>query len=154
MYFNSELVFKGDTARKMIEIKNKYSFIYMDIFLYSILLGIDNNLYTEKSNESDQNNDESASIPRNVLVNSQDILNNICAIAILKKYEKNLDEDILKIAFEDKDEDYKSVEKFKCSFNYALGGINKLYTMLIPNDGVIKDEISILNGILDKYKGV
>lgn len=154
MYFNSELTIKGEYALKMSEIKAKYSFTYIDIFLYSILLGIDNKSYVNKYSDNDNSIEETASIPRSVLINSQEILNNIFAIAVLKSNENNINEDILKIAFEDKDDDYKTFEKFKCSFNYALGGINILYTMLIPNDGVVKDEITILNGILDKYKGV
>lgn len=154
MYFNSELTIKGEYSLKMSEIKAKYSFTYIDIFLYSILLGIDHKSFINKYSDNDNSIEETASIPRSVLINSQDILNNIFAIAVLKRNEDNINEEILKIAFEDKDDDYKSFEKFKCSFNYALGGINILYTMLIPNDGVVKDEITILNGILDKYKGV
>ena len=154
MYFNSELTIRGEFAKKMSMIKDQYSFTYIDIFLYSILLGVDSNTYYEKNSENEQISDDAASIPRNVLINYQDQLNNILAIAVLKKNENNMSEDILKIAFEDKDEDYKTFEKFKCGLNYALSGINILYTMLKPNDGVVKDEITILNGILDKYKGV
>lgn len=154
MNFNSDLIIKGESAKKFNEIKDQFSFTFMDIFLYSSMLGIDNNVYVENIDEKESQSIVPASISRTMIVNNVDIINNLAAIAFIKHHENDLNDGLIKLAFEDKDEDYKNFERFKCIFNYAMGGVNILYTMLKPNDGVVRDEITILNGILDKYKGV
>lgn len=143
--YQTDIVIRGKKAEKYQEIKIKYEFELIDIYMISAVLGFLNNKKDIQMNDSNA----TANIPRTVLNNRSDKLDLLSQIILLhNEIEINPDEAV-KIAFEEKKEDGEKLQRRELFYEYSLGGIDILYDLLSNTE--YGNQIENLRKIVDKY---
>ena len=143
--YSSDIVIRGKKAEKYQELKIKYDFDLIDIFMMSGVLGFLNNKKDIQSNDSEA----TANLPRNTLNKRSDKIDSLCQIVYLIN-EIDVDPDnAIKVAFEEKKEEGDRLIRRDLFFDYAMGGIDILYDMLSKTD--YDNQVNNLKSIIDKY---
>lgn len=144
--FQTDIVIRGKKAEKYQELKQKYGFDLVDIYMMSGVLGFINN----KKDIPDSDSNVTANLPRNVLQGRSNKIEFLYEIITLSE-EIDVDADnAIRLAFEDNSiENPKKLYKKELFDDYAMGGIDILYEML--SDVVYDKQIDNLKIILDKF---
>lgn len=144
--FSTDIIIKGKKAEKYQELKNKYSFDLVDIYMMSGVLGFINN----RKDVQDNDNTVTANLPRNVLQNRSDKIDFLYQVVTLSE-EIDLDaEKAMKLAFEENSiTNPKKMYKRELFDDYAMGGIDILYNLL--SDVVYDKQVDNIKDILDKF---
>lgn len=144
--FQTDIVIRGQKAEKYQELKQKYSFDLVDIYLMAGVLGFINN----QKDVQDNNSNVTANLPRNVLQNRGSKIEFLYEIITLSE-EINVDPDnAIKLAFEDTSiEKPKNLYKKELFDDYAMGGIDILFDML--SDVVYDKQIDNIKDIIEKF---
>ncbi|MDD3453636.1 MAG: hypothetical protein PHN42_05150 [Bacilli bacterium] len=144
--FQTDIVIKGKKAEKYQELKSKYGFDLVDIYMMSGVLGFIN------SSKDVQENDSTitANLPRTVLNNRSSKIDFLLEIITLSE-ELDVDADnAIKLAFEDSSlENQKKMYKKELFDDYALGGIDILYNML--SDVTYDKQVENIKEIIEKF---
>lgn len=144
--FQTDILIRGKKADKYQELKTRFSFDLVDIFMISGVLG-----FIHKKKDIQQNDGNTiANLPRNVLQNRSEKIDFLCEIISLSE-EIDLDPDkAIRIAFEDSSIDKpKKLYKLDLFSEYALGGIDILYEMLSISE--YDEAVDNLKSIMDKF---
>lgn len=151
MNFTTDIVIKGDAARKFQELKQKYSFDYIDSYLYSATLSI-NEKGAEDSGISDNtspNQEAEINIPRNVLMSRGDIIDLVSTVIVLASSSGESSDEVLQNAFEETSDDAKTTFRYKRLHEHALKGIHILYNNMLNGEkiGVIEYISQVLENL-------
>ena len=143
--YSSDIIIRGKKAEKYQELKIKYDFDLIDIYMMSGVLGYLNNKKDIQSNDSEA----TANLPRTTLNKRSDKIDFLCQVIYLIN-EIDIDPDnAVKVAFEEKKEDGDKLTRRDLFFDYAMGGIDILYEMLSNTD--YDNQVNNLKNIIDKY---
>ena len=144
--FQTDIIIKGKKAVKYQELKNKYGFDLVDIYMMSGVLGFIN----ERKDIPDTEGSVTANLPRNVLQNRADKIDFLYQIVTLSE-EIDVDaEEAMKLAFEENSiANPKKLYKKELFEEYAMGGIDILYDML--SDVVFDKQVDNIKDIIDKF---
>lgn len=141
----TDIVIRGSKAEKFQELKIKYGFDLIDIYMMSGVIGYLNNKKDISSNDSDS----TANLPRSVLNNRADKIDVLSQVIWLSEEIEIDPDEAIKIAFEEKKEEGKKLIRRELFFDYAMGGIEILYDMLSNTD--FDNQVNNLKNIIDKY---
>ena len=150
LIFPTDIVIRGTKAKKYQELKAKYGFELVDIYMMSGVLGFINN----KKDIQDLNGEITANIPRSVLQRRSEKIDFLYQIIVLYN-EVDIDtEKAIHYAFEENvKQTNKKIYKKDLFDDYALGGIDLLYDMLSNIE--YDREVDNLKDIVDRYqKGI
>ncbi len=144
--FQTDIVIKGKKAEKYQELKNKYGFDLVDIYMMSGVLGFINN----QKDVQDNDNSITANLPRNVLQNRADKIDFLYQIICLSD-EIDVDaENAMKLSFEENSiANPRKLHKKELFDDYAMGGIDILYNML--SDVIFDKQVDNIKDIIDKF---
>lgn len=143
--YTSDIVIKGKKAEKYQELKIKYDFDLIDIYMMSGIIGFLHNKKDIQENDSEA----TANLPRTTLNKRSDKIDILCQIIYLIN-EIDIDPDkAIKIAFETKKDDGDKLERRNLFFDYAMGGIDILYKILSNTD--YDNQVNNLKNIIEKY---
>ena len=149
--FNTDIVIKGSKAEKYIELNTKYGFLYVDTYMISGVLGFLSGKKDTNENDDKSGIPKTAKIPRTVLNSRSDKIDFLCEVITLNEELSINEENAMKIAFEDvKASDAKKLDRLERFNDYAMGGIDDLYEMIV-NQKKFGDPIDSLKNVLDMY---
>ncbi|MDD4623797.1 MAG: hypothetical protein PHX40_00210 [Bacilli bacterium] len=144
--FQTDMIIKGKKAEKYQELKSKYGFDLVDIYMMSGVLGFIN--LSKDVSEGDSN--ITANLPRTVLNNRSSKIDFLFEIITLsEELDVNAD-NAIKLAFEDSSiENQKKMHKRELFDDYALGGIDILYSML--SDVTYDKQVENIKDIIERF---
>ena len=144
--FSTDIIIKGKKAEKYQELKNKYGFDLVDIYMMSGVLGFINN----RKDVQDNYNTVTANLPRNVLTARSGRIDFLYQIVTLREEIDLNSEKAMKLAFEENSvTNPKKLYKRELFDDYAMGGIDILYNFL--SDVVYDKQVDNIKDILDKF---
>lgn len=144
--FSTDIIIKGKKAEKYQELKNKYGFDLVDIYMMSGVLGFINN----RKDVQDNYNTVTANLPRNVLTARSGRIDFLYQIVTLSEEIDLNSEKAMKLAFEENSvTNPKKLYKRELFDDYAMGGIDILYNFL--SDVVYDKQVDNIKDILDKF---
>ena len=145
--FQTDILIRGKKAEKIQELKVKYDFELVDIYMIAAVIGFLNNAKDINENDSDA----TANLPRTVLNNRQHKIDFLCEIMTLHNEIDNDAESAIKLAFEESKIDNSNNKMYKKELfhDYAMGGIEILYQMLANVE--YDNQVENLKNILEKY---
>lgn len=143
--YTTDIVIRGSKADKYQELKLKYGFDLIDVYMMAGVIGFLNN----KKDISKNDTETTANLPRNVLNNRADKIDVLSQIIWLSKEIEVDPDEAIKIAFEEKKEDGEKLDRRELFFDYSMGGIDILYDMLSNTD--FDNQVNNLKNIIDKY---
>lgn len=144
--FQTDIVIKGKKAEKYQELKSKYGFDLVDIYMMSGVLGFIN--LSKDVQEGDST--ITANLPRNVLNNRSSKIDFLCEIITLNEELDINTDNAIKLAFEDSSsENQKKMYKRELFDDYALGGIEILFDMLC--DVTYDKQVENIKNIIEKF---
>lgn len=144
--FRTDIIIRGKKGEKYQEIKTKYGFDLVDIYMMSGVLGFINN----KKDIQETEGNITATLPRTVLQRRYQKIEFLYQIVTLNN-EIDIDvENAIKLAFEeDTIEQPKKLYKKELFDDYAMGGIDILYNMLA--DITYDKQVDNIKEIMDKF---
>lgn len=149
--FNTDIVIRGSKAEKYIELNTKYNFLYVDIYMMAGVLGFLNGRKDTNENDDKAGIPKTANIPRTVLNSRSDKIDFLCEIVVLNEELGLNEENAMKLAFEDaKASDNKKLERLERFNDYAMGGIDILYNLIV-NQKKYGDPVDSFKNALDIY---
>lgn len=144
--FSTDIIIKGSKAKKYQELKIRYGFELIDIFIISATLGFIN----KRKGVQEKDGNETANIPRVVLTSHERLIDEICEYIVLSEDLDAGEEEALKTAFADSSQkDSKRLEKLERFIDYSYGGIDILYDELVSDK--YADAVDGMKNLLDKY---
>ena len=143
--YTTDIVIRGSKAEKYQELKIKYGFDLIDIFMMAGVIGFLNNKKDIPNNDSEA----TANLPRSVLNNRADKIDVLSQVIWLSKEIEVDPDEAIKVAFEEKKEEGEKLARRELFFDYSMGGIEILYDMLSNTD--FDNQVNNLKKIIDKY---
>lgn len=148
MFFQSDIVIKGDKARKMQELRTLYGFELYDIYLISAVIGFRN--HKTDSQSKDPDNKYTANIPRTVLIKRAEKMDFVSKVMVLTEQINTDSKKAMDLAFEESTaNEPKKLYRMDLFNEYALGGIDIFYDMISKVS--YENQVDNLKNILDTY---
>ena len=144
--FATDILIRGSKGEKYQELKAKYGFDLVDIYMMSGVLGFMNH-----KKGLPENGPVTANLPRNVLTLRSEKINFLYEIITLNEEIDSDAENAMKLAFQVNSVENPKTYKRDLFDDYMYAGIDILYDMLskIPYD----NQVDNIKEILDKYSG-
>lgn len=144
--FQTDILIRGKKAEKYQELKAKYNFELVDIYMISGVLGFINN-------QKDINENDSpvvANLPRSVLQKRSEKIEFLCEIITMSDEIEIDSENAMRLAFEDSSsENPKKLYKRELFDEYAMGGIDIFYKMM--SDVTYDKQVDNIRDIIEKF---
>ncbi len=144
--FGTDVLIKGKKGEKYQELKAKYGFDLVDIYMMAGVLG-----FMEHKKGVQDEGSVTATLPRNVLTLRSEKIDFLYEIIALNEELENDAENAMKLAFQVNSVENPKTFKKDLFDDYMFGGIEQLYDMLsnVPYD----NQVDNIKEILDNYSG-